>query len=192
MKKRRIEELRILTIPNGITLIRVLLIPVFVYLGWDRNHLVWSAVLLALIGATDWVDGFLARRLDQVSLIGKIIDPSADRLLLVAAAVVAIHLSLIPLWLLAVIFLREIAVSAVVGTAAFKYKQRLDVVIYGKAGTLLMMFGFPFFVIAGANIYLHEFFYYGGFVFMLPGLAILFIALSSYAKKLMMLRAQSN
>lgn len=192
MIKRSNEELLIFTVPNGITIIRILLIPVFVYLGWDRNHLVWSAILLGFIGATDWVDGFLARRLNQVSLIGKIIDPSADRLLLIAAAIVAIHLNLIPLWLLGIIFLREIAVSTVVGTAALKYKQRLDVVIYGKAGTLLMMFGFPFFVMAGAHIYLHKFFYYGGFVFMLPGLAILFIALSSYIKKLIALRTQST
>lgn len=178
---------RLLTIPNAITLVRIFLIPIFVYLGWSRHRLVDSAFLLAFIGATDWIDGFLARRLNQVSAIGKVIDPSADRLLLIAAAVVAIHLSLIPLWLIVVIFIRELTVSLVVGIAAFKFKTRLDVAIYGKAGTLLMMFAFPFFVLGGSTTTNHTLFYHLGYLFMIPGIAILFIALVDYLKRLRLL-----
>ena len=142
---------------------------------------------MGLIGATDWIDGYLARRLNQTSTVGKVIDPSADRVLLIAAGIVSFHDSLIPTWLLIVIFAREIAVSSVVGTVAVKFKRRLDVVYYGKAGTLLMMFGFPFFVFAGADTTLSSVFRVTGYVFLMPGLAILFLALASYSKKLVSL-----
>ncbi len=185
---RRQPQDRILTLPNLITLIRILLIPVFVYVSWSRNRLIWGGFLLGLIGATDWIDGYLARKLNQTSTVGKIIDPSADRVLLIAAGIVSFHENLIPTWLLIVIFAREIAVSSVVGTVAVKFKKRLDVVYYGKAGTLLMMFGFPFFVFAGANTAYAIDFKVAGYFFMLPGLAILFLALASYGRKLLSLR----
>lgn len=175
---------RVLTIPNTITLIRIVLIPVFVYLGWHRSYLIKSGILLGFIGATDWLDGFLARRLNQTSVIGKIIDPSADRLLLIAAGIVAIHLDLIPLWILIVIFARELIVSAVVGIAMLVFKTRFDVVGYGKAGTLLMMFGFPFLLSAGGSGRYHLLFSVIGYGLLIPGVGILFIALGSYAKKL--------
>lgn len=175
---------RVLTIPNTITLVRILLIPVFVYLGWRKADLIESGALLGFIGATDWLDGFLARRLNQTSVIGKVIDPSADRLLLIAAGIVAIHLNLIPLWILIVIFTRELIVSAVVGVAVLKFKTRFDVVWYGKAGTLLMMFGFPFILSAGQPGSYHLMFFVVGYVLLIPGVGILFLALGSYSKKL--------
>ena len=187
MDQTREAQDRILTFPNLVTLIRIFLIPIFVYLSWSRSRLILGGLLLGLIGATDWIDGYLARRLNQTSTVGKVIDPSADRVLLIAAGIVSFHDSLIPTWLLIVIFAREIAVSSVVGTVAVKFKRRLDVVYYGKAGTLLMMFGFPFFVFAGADTTLSSVFRVTGYVFLMPGLAILFLALASYSKKLVSL-----
>ncbi len=187
MDQTREAQDRILTLPNLVTLIRIFLIPIFVYLSWSRSRLILGGLLLGLIGATDWIDGYLARRLNQTSTVGKVIDPSADRVLLIAAGIVSFHDSLIPTWLLLVIFAREIAVSSVVGTVAVKFKRRLDVVYYGKAGTLLMMFGFPFFVFAGADTTLSSVFRVTGYVFLMPGLAILFLALASYSKKLVSL-----
>ncbi len=192
MDQTREPQDRILTLPNLVTLIRLLLIPIFVYLSWSRSRLILGGLLLGLIGATDWIDGYLARRLNQTSTVGKVIDPSADRVLLIAAGIVSFHDNLIPTWLLLVIFAREIAVSSVVGTVAVKFKRRLDVVYYGKAGTLLMMFGFPFFVVAGADTTLSPVFRVTGYVFLLPGLAILFLALASYSKKLVSLSSSGQ
>ena len=184
MGQTREEGNRVLTLPNAITLFRLLLIPIFLFVAWDRPRLILAGLLLGFIGATDWVDGYLARRLNQTSTVGKVIDPSADRLLLIAAGVVTLHQSLMPAWLLVMIFAREIAVASVVGAVAIGFKQRLDVVYYGKAGTLLMMFGFPFFVFAGANTSFSIGFRVIGYVFLLPGLAVLFLALGSYSRKL--------
>ncbi|MDA8271691.1 MAG: CDP-alcohol phosphatidyltransferase family protein, partial [Actinomycetota bacterium] len=88
MDQTREPQDRILTLPNLVTLIRLLLIPIFVYLSWSRSRLILGGLLLGLIGATDWIDGYLARRLNQTSTVGKVIDPSADRLLLIAAGIV--------------------------------------------------------------------------------------------------------
>jgi cardiolipin synthase (CMP-forming) len=74
---------RILTIPNVISVIRLCCIPVFLWLLFSRKDRGTASVLLAVLGATDWVDGYIARRFDQGSTLGKIIDPVADRLLAV-------------------------------------------------------------------------------------------------------------
>src|SRR4028118_1430298 len=78
---------RWLTVPNVITFVRLLLIPVFVYLLFGEDDRAGAAVLLAVLGATDWVDGFLARRWQRVSTVGKILDPTADRLLLAVGVI---------------------------------------------------------------------------------------------------------
>ena len=76
------------TVPNLISLIRLLCVPVFVYLLLGADRPLAAGVLLAVLGATDWVDGWIARRYDQGSSIGKVLDPVADRILLIAAAMV--------------------------------------------------------------------------------------------------------
>ncbi|MEA3056116.1 MAG: hypothetical protein QOD30_1548, partial [Actinomycetota bacterium] len=76
---------RVWTIPNVISVIRLLLIPVFVYLLFGRDNRAAAASLLAFLGATDWVDGYIARHFDQTSTLGKILDPTADRLLLLVS-----------------------------------------------------------------------------------------------------------
>src|SRR3954451_18273683 len=77
---------RIVTIPNVITLVRLVCVPVFVWLLAD-DELLAAAGLLAVLGATDWVDGWVARRFDQGSDLGKVFDPVADRILLLVAGV---------------------------------------------------------------------------------------------------------
>ena len=73
----------VLTVPNVISFVRLLCMPLFVYLLFGRDNRAGAAYLLAVLGATDWVDGYIARRFGQVSELGKILDPTADRLLLI-------------------------------------------------------------------------------------------------------------
>ena len=80
---------RILTAPNVITLVRLLCIPLFLWLLFGAHRQTAAAVLLGVLGATDWVDGYVARRFGQVSTLGKVLDPTADRLL-VGTAVISI------------------------------------------------------------------------------------------------------
>jgi cardiolipin synthase len=136
------------TAPNMITLVRLLCIPVFVWLLFGLDAPAAAAVLLALLGATDWVDGYVARRFHQVSNVGKAFDPTVDRLLLIVGVGSIIIVGAVPLWLGLVVVIREVLLSAwVVGLLALG-GARMDVTFVGKTGTFLMMAAFPAFLAA--------------------------------------------
>ncbi len=151
-------EDRVLTIPNAVTAVRLACIPVFVVLatGSGRSGLFPAAALLAVVGATDWVDGFLARRLGQVSTVGKVLDPLADRLLLVTAAVTIIAIGAVPVAVAVIALVREGAVAVGFLYVAFAGGRRMDVRFVGKAGTLLLMVALPFFLAGHSTIGWHR------------------------------------
>ena len=144
---------KVFTIPNVISVVRLLLIPVFLWLLWKPDSQpVAAAVLLAFLGATDWIDGYIARHFDQGSELGKILDPTADRALLIAAAVALLTQDLstpvnIMLW---VVLGREIVIGAATISLGLAGARRIDVVWAGKAGTLAIMFALPLFLAADA------------------------------------------
>jgi CDP-diacylglycerol--glycerol-3-phosphate 3-phosphatidyltransferase len=105
-----------MTIPTSLTLFRIALIPVFVlvfYLPWDQARL-WTVIIFTLAAVTDWLDGYLARRLNQTSAFGAFLDPVADKLMVAVALVLLLEASPHPGLAIpaAVIIGREIAVSA--------------------------------------------------------------------------------
>ena len=139
---------RILTVPNVITLVRLACVPVFVWLLFGAHHQTASAGLLAVLGATDWVDGFVARRWHQVSTLGKVLDPTADRVLVGTAVISVIVVGAVPLWFGLLTVVREVLVSAAVLLLAALGAQRIDVLWVGKAGTFGLMFAYPTFLLA--------------------------------------------
>jgi cardiolipin synthase len=144
---------KVFTIPNVISVVRLLLIPVFLWLLWKPDSQpVAAAVLLAFLGATDWIDGYIARHFDQGSELGKILDPTADRALLIAAAIALLTQDLstpvnIMLW---IVLGREILIGAATVSLGLAGARRIDVVWAGKAGTLAIMFALPLFLAADA------------------------------------------
>ena len=140
---------RIVTLPNVISLVRLACAPVFVWLLAD-DELLAAAALLAVLGASDWVDGWIARRFDQGSELGKVLDPVADRILLLVAAVALMVQGSVPLGFGVLVLLREAAISAAVLALAAAGARRIDVQWVGKAGTLALMFAFPLFLWADA------------------------------------------
>lgn len=133
---------RILTVPNVISLARLLLVPVFGYLivaGQD----VGALAVLALAGVSDWADGVLARRLNQTSALGRILDPAADRLYIAAALVGLAWRELVPWWLVAVLVLRELVVAAALPGLYARGYGPLPVHLVGKGGTAMLMYAFP-------------------------------------------------
>ncbi len=136
------------TAPNLITLVRLLCIPVFVWLLFGLDAPAAAAALLLLLGATDWVDGYVARRFNQVSEVGKAFDPTVDRLLLIVGVGSILIVGAVPLWLGLVVVIREVLLSIwVVGLLALG-GTRMDVTFVGKTGTFLMMAAFPAFLAA--------------------------------------------
>lgn len=133
---------RILTVPNVISLARLLLVPVFGYLIVTERD-VGALAVLALAGVSDWADGVLARRLNQTSALGRILDPAADRLYIAAALVGLAWRELVPWWLVAVLVLRELVVAAVLPALYARGYGPLPVHLVGKGGTAMLMYAFP-------------------------------------------------
>jgi cardiolipin synthase len=168
-------------IPSLITLVRLALLVPVVLLANHRSGLVLAAILLALMGVTDFLDGFVARRLDAVTTFGKVFDPLSDRVVLIAVALVALADHLVPLWLLVLVLVREVLVALTVGLDLLVHHHRNDVVFIGKAGTFGLLAGFPLIVLAdGLEL---EPLRQCALVVMVVALALLFGALGHYARR---------
>ena len=139
---------RVLTAPNLITLVRLLCIPIFLWLLFGLHHQTYAAVLLAVLGATDWIDGFVARRYHQVSTLGKVLDPAADRVLVATAVIAVIVHGAVPLWFGVATLAREALVSVMVVLLAALGAARINVLWIGKAGTFALMFSYPAFLLS--------------------------------------------
>jgi cardiolipin synthase len=138
---------RVLTIPNALSAARLAGVPVFLWLVLGPRSATadyWAVALLIVAGATDWLDGKLARALNQGSRLGQVLDPAADRLYIAATIVALAVRAIIPWWLVAVLALREL----VVGGALAVLKRRvgfgtLQVSLVGKTATLCLLYAFP-------------------------------------------------
>jgi cardiolipin synthase len=135
------------TWPNAITLVRLALLPVFFWLLFGTGHRAVAAWLLAALGATDWIDGFVARRLHQVSNVGKILDPSADRVLVIGGLVAVAAAGGVPWWFAVATLVREVIVSMLTLALAALGAARINVLWWGKVSTFALMTTFPLFLL---------------------------------------------
>jgi cardiolipin synthase len=134
---------RVLTVPNGISAARIALIPVFVALIIDHDTTTAGLVLFAVVVATDWVDGTIARRTGQVSDVGKILDPVADRLAIAAGLIALVLRGIFPLWAAAAILVRDLTVLLVGAIALLRSDVRVEVRWIGKLATFSLMAAIP-------------------------------------------------
>ena len=174
------ENDRWLTVPNVITVVRLLCLPLFLYLLFGRENRAAAASLLGMLGATDWVDGYIARHFDQVSEIGKILDPVADRLLFFVGITAIIVDGSCPLWFAVVALVREALVAGATLTLAALGAKRIDVTWFGKAGTFGLMFAFPLFLASHSTVGWHPTAGVLAWVSGIPGLVFGYIALFLY------------
>jgi cardiolipin synthase len=139
---------RILTIPNLISFARLLGVPLFLYLFIVADHKVAAVVVLAIGGTTDWVDGYLARRLHQVSRLGELLDPLADRLYILATLLAFTVRDVIPWQFTAALLLREVVVGATIPMLRRYGYGPLPVHYVGKTATFLLLAAFPVLLLA--------------------------------------------
>jgi cardiolipin synthase (CMP-forming) len=144
---------RLLTIPNLISMVRLCCIPWFVWLLFGAKEEYQAAWLLGILGTTDWIDGYVARRFGQVSTVGKVLDPSVDRLLLATAAVSLVKVDAIPLWFGIAALAREVLIGLGGIYLGLKGHTRLDVRYVGKVGAFALMFSFPLFLVADSGVF---------------------------------------
>ena len=130
---------RILTIPNVISFARIALIPVFVWLIVDRRTTFTGLVVFGVVVATDWVDGAIARATGQVSDVGKVLDPVADRLAIGAGLIALVVRDAFPLWAALLILARD-ALILIAGVVLLSARRvRIEVRYIGKVATFLLM-----------------------------------------------------
>ncbi|NYE96657.1 cardiolipin synthase [Psychromicrobium silvestre] len=144
-----VDHDRIFTIPNVLTVVRFLGVPLFMWLVLAKQEYGWGVVVLAAMGSTDWVDGYIARRFDQTSKLGRILDPLADRIALITVAITLVVAGVAPWWLLAVIIVPD-AVLFTVSLVFFRWHPDLPVSIIGKLRTAALLIGTPMLLLAKA------------------------------------------
>ena len=134
---------RVLTVPNVISFSRIALIPVFFLLIVDPDTTTVGVILFAVVVATDWVDGTIARRTGQVTELGKVLDPVADRLAIAAGIIALVIRGVFPLWAAVAILARDLVVLLAGSYVLSRTHIRLDVRWIGKVATFSLMVAVP-------------------------------------------------
>jgi cardiolipin synthase (CMP-forming) len=145
---RELAHERWLTVPNALSFVRLLGVPLFLWLLLGPRADGWALVVLVASGVTDWLDGRLARALDQYSRLGELLDPLADRLYTVATLVAFLIRGIVPWWVLVLIIGRDVVVAAALPLLRRKGYLAFPVLYIGKAATLNLLYAFPLLLLA--------------------------------------------
>jgi len=181
----------ILTVPNLITFARLALIPVFLWLALGKNNIGAAWVVGFVLGSTDWIDGRVARRFNQVSKVGAAIDPFFDRLAVAAAAWVIIAKDLAPLWTVVVVLVRDGLLLAMLPLISARGIPRPAVTQVGKAGSFGVMWAFGLFIGAGAFNPPLGWVRVLAWIAFIPGIILSYMAAVDYARTVLVsLRAE--
>jgi len=135
------------TIPNGLSALRLVGVPLFLWLI-VRGDDGFALLILAISGATDYLDGYLARRLHQVTRLGQVLDPLADRLYILSTLVGLLVRGVLPWWFVAVILLRDVAGAVIVQQVRRVGYRGMPVHFVGKAATFNLLYAFPLLLLA--------------------------------------------
>ncbi len=139
----QVQTDRVLTLPNALSLLRLLSIPLFLWLALVEEEDGWAALTLALAGITDFLDGMLARRWNQISRVGQLLDPIADRLSTLAVMLVFLVRGAVPWWFVVLLLGRDVTLALRMATLKRHGITGLPVNFVGKAATANLMLSFP-------------------------------------------------
>lgn len=143
---------RVLTVPNVLSVIRLALIPVFVYLMLATQDRAWAVAILMFSGFSDYADGKIARLLDQSSRLGMLLDPAVDRLYMVTVPIVLALSGIAPWWFVATLVARDAALAMTLPLLRSRGLSALPVTYIGKAATFALMSGFPLVLLGQWNV----------------------------------------
>lgn len=166
--------------PNVFSFGRLLCVPLFWVLLFTYDRPYAAAWLLGGLGATDWVDGYIARRFNQESEFGKMLDPTADRIMLLVGVISIAWVGAVPWWFAGLTLFREVFVGLIAVTLEATGAERLDVTWWGKTGAFLLMFAYPFFLAGSADISWASTATALGWVFGIPGLFFAYLSIAEY------------
>jgi cardiolipin synthase len=172
---------RILTIPNAVSIARLFGVPVFLWLVLVTEQDGWALAVLALAGFTDYLDGYLARRLHQSTRVGQILDPVADRLYILAVVIGLAIRDIIPWWLAVALPMRDVLLIALVPALRTRGYSALPVHFLGKAATACLLYAFPLLLLGDAEGALPQLADVFGWAFAIWGCALYWWAGLLYA-----------
>ena len=143
---------RVLTAANGITALRLMGLPLFVWLTAYERAYGKGLLVLFIVGTSDWVDGYVARRFDQVTKLGKLMDPLIDRALLATVGITLLAIGFIPWWVVAAVVVRDVVLLAA-GLAVFgRHNPGIPVSNTGKFATACLLIGVPGFLLGNMDL----------------------------------------
>jgi len=170
----------VFTLPNLMSFARLLGIPLFLWLLLAQHDDVWALVVLICAGASDWLDGAVARATGQVSRLGALLDPLADRLYIAATILGLAVRGFIPWALVVILVARDVMLLTLVPYLRSRGMLTLPVTVLGKAATFCLLWGFPFLLLTGQPGWLGVFCSAAGWAFSLWGVGLYWWAGFSY------------
>lgn len=173
----------IFTIPNGLTILRGLGIPLFVYLALGVRADGAAVLVLIIGGATDYFDGKLARAWNQESRLGELLDPAIDRLYIATTLVVLYLREVIPLWIILLLLARDLILAALTIAMRRAGSAPLTVTFLGKAATFNLLYAFPLLLLAESDSLLGSFAFVAGWSFAIWGIALYLATGFDYFRK---------
>ena len=180
----RAGEDRILTDPNALSVLRLLLIPLFLWLILVAQADMAAVVVLAVSGITDWADGLIARTTGQITRLGRLLDPLVDRVTIAATLVGLALRDLIPWWLVGLLVAREVLLLLLVPQLRRHGLIALPVHYLGKAATFALFWGFPFVLVGAGSATWEQVLGALGWAFVIWGTALYWYAALLYVDQL--------
>jgi cardiolipin synthase len=166
------SETRILTVPNALSLLRLLGVPLFLWLILGPEADGWALVVLLLSGFSDWLDGYLARSWHQTSRIGQLLDPAVDRLYILAAVIGLTLRDIVPLPFALLLLARDVVLAFSLPVLQRYGYGPLPVHFLGKAATFCLLYAFPLLLLGDGSGVLPELAYVFGWAFAIWGTAL--------------------
>jgi cardiolipin synthase len=169
----------ILTIPNGITGIRALAIPFFLWAYISLDNVLLALVILTIGAISDYVDGKVARALNQESALGAMLDPAIDRAYIAATVIALVIKDVVPLWMLLLLIGRDLWLALILAIKRRRGTGVFEVSFLGKTATFNLLYAFPFLLVAGDSG-LGQIFFISGWGFAIWGLGLYLVTALQY------------
>ena len=169
----------ILTIPNGITGIRALAIPFFLWAYISLDNVLLALVILTVGAVSDYVDGKVARALNQESALGAMLDPAIDRAYIAATVIALVIKDVVPLWMLLLLIGRDLWLALILAIKRRRGTGVFEVSFLGKSATFNLLYAFPFLLVAGDSG-IGQVFFIGGWGFAIWGLGLYLVTALQY------------
>jgi cardiolipin synthase len=172
VQETEVQTDRIWTVPNVLSFLRLLGVPLFLWLILVPEADGWAVVLLMVSGFTDYLDGVLARRLHQISRLGQLLDPLADRLYIIATLLGLALRDIVPWWLVIALLARDVVLAATLPILRHLGYGPLPVHFLGKAATFNLLYAFPLLLLGDGSGTLAQIARVAGWAFAIWGSAL--------------------